>query len=273
MDRVAFLVEQTNEMLTCLLNPETLILRRTTGVRVRELSGSLLTGAQLSDDPLLFTGGGRTELELELLFDVHLSGSSVTTEDVRDLTGPLWNLSENIIGGSAYRQPPTVLFIWGRRWNIRGVIAAVSEHLDDFTAGGAPQRSWLKMRLLRAREVNAPPPDQLEQAALEVPLEELDLATELSEERLRYHPVVEGDRLDTIAFQYYGNPAYWRMLASFNNLSAPNRLVPGTLLTIPPAPGVVEQLLSIVETGAESARISYSSILRLPLFSPLREEL
>jgi len=274
LERVAFLVEQTNEMLTCLLNPETLVLRRTAGVRVRDSVSSLLTGAGLSDDPLLLTGGGRTELELELLFDVALSGSTVTSEDVRDLTGPLWNLSENTVGGDGYRQPPLVRFIWGRRWNIPGVIASVSEHLDDFTAEGSPRRSWLKMRMLRVRELNAPPLDQLNAVAVEVPLEELDLETELSEERLRYHSVIEGDRLDTIAFRYYGRASYWRLLATFNNLGAPNRLIPGTLISIPPAPVIIERVLSIVASGDEqTARLSFSSILRLPLLSPLREQL
>jgi hypothetical protein len=273
VERVAFLVEQTNEMLTCLLNPETLVLRRASGVRVRHSIGSLMTGAQLSDDPLLFTGGGRTELELELLFDVQLSGSTVTTEDVRDLTGPLWNLSENTVGTDAYRQPPLVRLIWGRRWNIPGTIASISEHLDDFTSDGSPRRSWLKMRMLRARELDGPMPEQLTPAAVAVPLEEIDLETELAEERLQYHVVIEGDRLDAIAFQYYGNPGYWRLLESFNNLDTPYALEPGSILNIPPAPSVVEQLLSLVETGAESARISFSSILRLPLFSPLREQL
>ncbi len=273
MDRVAFLVLQTNEMLTCLLNPETLVLRRSAGVRVRQSSASLLSGAQLSDDPVLLTGGGRTELELELLFDVTLSGSTVTTEDVRDLTGPLWNLAENTVGTDAYRVPPLVRLIWGRRWNIPGVISAISEHLDDFTAEGAPRRSWLKMRLLRVREINAPIPEAPAAAAVAVPLEEIDLETELAEENIRYHIVLEGDRLDAIAFQYYGSASYWRLLASFNGLDTPYALTPGMILSIPPAPSVVEQLLDMVETGAESARISFSSILRLPLFSPLREQL
>ncbi|MDX2161984.1 MAG: hypothetical protein SF162_11715 [bacterium] len=276
MERVAFLVEQTNEMLTCLLNPETLVLRRAAGVRVRESVGSLLTGAQLSDDPLLFTGGGRTELELELLFDVALSGSTVTAEDVRDLTGPLWNLSENTIGTESYRQPPLVRLIWGRRWNIPGVIASVSEHLDDFTADGAPRRSWLKMRMLRVRELNAPiadAPFTQQGLGIETPLDEIDIEAELAEENIRYHPVIEGDRLDALAFAFYGDPAYWRLLALFNDLDAPYALTPGLILNIPPAPYIVEQVLRMAETGVESARISFSSILRLPLFSPLREQL
>src|SRR4030067_1490373 len=95
MERAAFVIEDTNQRLECLLNPESLVVRRVAGVRSRASLGGKLTGARLAEDPLLYTGGGRTELELDLLFDVNLAGSSVASEDVRALTAPLWNLAEN----------------------------------------------------------------------------------------------------------------------------------------------------------------------------------
>src|SRR5438105_1692360 len=110
MERVAFLIEATSERIGCLLNPETLVLRRAAGVRPRRSAGGLLTGGQLTDDPLLYTGGGRTELELDLLFDTSLAGSTITTDDVRDLTGPFWALAENATGADGYGQPPLVRF-------------------------------------------------------------------------------------------------------------------------------------------------------------------
>ena len=72
-----------------------MVIRRNAGVRQRLTASGQLTGAGLADDPLLFTGGGRTELELDLLFDVSLAGSSYHSKDVRDMTRPLWNLAEN----------------------------------------------------------------------------------------------------------------------------------------------------------------------------------
>src|ERR1700694_1892821 len=109
MERVAFLLEETNERLGCLLNPESLVIRRVAGVLPRRSFGGQFTGMGLRDDPLLYTGGGRTELELNLLFDVSLAGSSMETSDVRDLTGPLWNLAENTrsaTGPNGSRRPP-----------------------------------------------------------------------------------------------------------------------------------------------------------------------
>ena len=66
MERVAFLIEETGQHITCLLNPETVVMTRTAGVEPRRSSGGRLTGSGLADDPLMFTGGGRTELKLDI---------------------------------------------------------------------------------------------------------------------------------------------------------------------------------------------------------------
>jgi Contractile injection system tube protein/LysM domain len=267
MERVAFLIEQTNERLSCLLNPETLTIRRTSGMHSRVSSGGQLTGVGLSDDPLLYTGGGRTELELDLLFDVTLLGSSVETEDVRTLTAPFWNLSENKGGG--YAQPPIVRFIWGKYWNIPGVISAIAERLDYFSQDGAPGRSWLRMRMVRVREPEVQPQaaPAIDEAALPS-LEEIN--TELAPEEVQYHEVSGSDRLDSIAAQYYGDPSYWRVLADFNGLSGPSDLQAGQVLLIPPAPQLVSYLMAGFEDSPDAAPVSFTSLLKLSPQSPLK---
>jgi hypothetical protein len=241
MERVAFLLEETNERLGCLLNPDSLVMRRVAGVLPRRSVGGQLTGVGLQDDPLLYTGGGRTELELNLLFDVSLAGSSIETRDVRDLTGPLWRLAENTRGINGYRQPPLVRFVWGKSWNIPGVVVAVAERLEQFTVDGTPQRSWLRMRLWRVSE------PQRETAAGGQPLQtqtfspaDLEVPPgSVPEDRVQTHVVSEGERLDEIASRYYPDqpaeaPALWRMLASFNNIQDPLHIPAGFSLRIPP---------------------------------------
>ena len=44
------------------------------------------------------------------------------------------------------------------------------------------------------------------------------------------------ERLDQIAYQHYGSPAYWRLLAQVNNIDNPLRLAPNQPLVIPPDP-------------------------------------
>jgi len=245
MERVAFLIEETGERIGCLLNPDTLVIRRAAGVQTRRSGGGQLTGAGLSDDPLLYTGGGKTELEIDLLFDVSLAGSTVTTEDVRDLTRPLLGLAENTSGREGYKRPPLVRFVWGKSWNIPGVVAAVAERYEQFTAEGAPQRSWLRMRLLRVSEpaTNAGVVAPLNDSTTSQPvLTELPEGLEIPEEQISVHEILGGDaddqaageRLDEIAAQQYGDPAYWRLLAAFNDLDDPMRIPAGTALRIPP---------------------------------------
>jgi hypothetical protein len=246
-------VEETNERLGCLLNPDSFVMRRVAGVLPRHSIGGQFTSAGLQDDPLLYTGGGRTELELHLLFDISLAGSSVETYDVRDLTGPLWNLAENTrsaSGSQGYRRPPLVRFVWGKSWNIPGIIVSIAERLEQFTADGAPQRSWLHMQLWR---VSAPLPETTldnsplrSQASLVQPTRtfspvDLEVSSDnVPEDRVQSHIVKTGERLDDIAASYYQGqstldaPSLWRMLASFNNLLDPLHLQPGSVLRIPP---------------------------------------
>ena len=154
MERVVFLVEESGERIACLLNPETFVVRRRAGVRTRRSVSGQLSGTAMADDPLIFTGGGRTELELDLLFDVSLMpiDAGVYTEDVRDLTAPLTGLAENLLDSEGYGRPPLVRFIWGRSWNVPGIITATAERLEDFTSEGAPRRSWIRLRLVRVMD-------------------------------------------------------------------------------------------------------------------------
>jgi hypothetical protein len=154
VERVAFLIEERNERLRCLLNPESLVIRRRAGIQPRRSIAGALTGAGLKDDPLLFTGGGTTEVNFDLLFDVSLAGSSIRGEDVRALTGPLWDLAENAESDANYARLPVVRFIWGKSWNIPGVVVSLAERLEHFTPEGIPRRSWLRMHFVRTSETS-----------------------------------------------------------------------------------------------------------------------
>jgi len=162
MERVTFLVQGNGERLSCLLNPEEVVMKRLAGIRPRRLDSGPLTGASLTDDPLIYTGGGSTEMQLDLLFDVNLSGSSLNADDVRQLTGPLVALAENRQPDRRpdYAAPSVVRFIWGKSWNLLGVISAVAERFESFSASGAPSRSWLRMRFLRVAEPISAPASQ-----------------------------------------------------------------------------------------------------------------
>lgn len=255
MERVSFLLEESGERLACLLNPESVVLRRRSGLRDRTLGGRPVTGRSAREDALLFTGGGRTELHLDLLFDVSVSGSSLETQNVRDLTRPLWELAENRgrgDGGEGGRDGvPQVRFVWGKTWSVPGVVEGVAERLERFDRQGVPRRSWLRMRLIRVSESPADrdgnPPE-----APRPPLRVEERGRSGRSERSQVHEIVGGgggggedgrvgatERLDQLAQRYYGNPAYWRVLALYNDVDDPLRLEAGRRLEVPP-PSVVE---------------------------------
>lgn len=75
MERVTFLVERTGDRIPCLLNPESLEVRRSAGIVRRRGAGGAIIGNPRTDDPLVATGGGVTEYELKLLFDVDILAS------------------------------------------------------------------------------------------------------------------------------------------------------------------------------------------------------
>lgn len=244
MERVAFIIEDTGQRLGCLLNPESLVLRRRAGVEPLRSVGGLVAGAELADDPLLLTGGGWTELTLDLLFDVSLAGSSIATDDVRELTGPLWELAENSMRGERHGRPPLARFVWGKAWNIPGVVTAVAERLEYFTAVGVPRRSWLRLRMLRVVEsatdavggaISAPalpeelpqqPPATLTEQAIS---HELTGGLPLADDQA---PIAE-ERLDELAFRYYGDASLWRLLAWVNGIADPLRLEAGERIDVP----------------------------------------
>jgi hypothetical protein len=245
MERVTFLLEETGARLSCLLNPESLVLRRMAGLRRRRSAGGVATGAQLSDDPLLHTGGGTTELTLDLLFDVSLVDPNSKVDDVRRLTGPLWDLAENFDRRGDYGRPPQMRFIWGKSWNIPGVVAAVAERLERFTSDGTPQRSWLRMRMLRTREkVERRPRKQPEFMLDRLATERLWLA-DFPADQVRQHVTMTEGRVDRptrhrasetlfqIAFRYYGDESWWVVIAAVNGISDPRKVPTRRSLKIP----------------------------------------
>lgn len=239
MERVAFLIEETNERIGCLLNPESLVIRRRAGVRARRSAGGLVTGADLADDQLLFAGGGNTELTMNLLFDVSLAGSSITAEDVRDLTGPFWRLAENSQLGGSYRSPPICRFVWGKSWQMPGLVTAVAERLEYFNPEGLPRRSFMRLLFRRVLEPAVPRPAA---GGLQRPAPGQAPGFPGAGERMESHELLGGERPDQIAYSSYRDPALSRALMAYNDIDDPLHIPAGTVLDLPPV-SELEELL------------------------------
>ncbi len=248
MERVAFLLERSGERISCLLNPENLEARRTAGVRTRAAGGGFLTGVARSEDPLIATGGGVTEYDLNLLFDVEVAregrpapateagNGPAEDDDVRALTRPLWDLTENAVAADGFAAPPTVRFIWGKSWNIPGVVLHVAERLERFNADGAPRRSWLSLRLRRVEDSDPrPAPARPVTPQFEAPS---DLDGGGGDQFPAVDMPVDNEglplkRLDQVADDGYGDPAFWPDVATYNDIDDPLNIPEGTTIVLP----------------------------------------
>ncbi|MDJ0313093.1 hypothetical protein [Arthrobacter sp. H35-D1] len=238
MERVAFLIEDTGEHFGALLNPETVLMSRTAGVEPHRSGGGRLAGAALADDPLLFTGGGHTELRMDLVFDVDLAPAHLSVSDVRQMTRHIWSLAENSTEVEQQRRPPSVRFVWGRAWNVPGVVTEVAERFDRFAPDGSPLRSWMRLVFVRvgqnpdeeggenyelaqrlpAVDLTAPPVGALEvigDGADEDLMEEDDGNSMVS------LPHVPPGELGILSWRAFGTPLQWKLLLGYNNIDNP----------------------------------------------------
>jgi len=243
MERVIFLIEDTNERISCMLNPQDsgrddsggLVMQRLSGV-TNEKSAATGSSGGMSDNPVSPYGLGETRLVLSLLFDVTLPGSSIMPSDVRELTGPLWKLTENTAGPDGERKLRRARFIWGKAWNIPVVVESLSERYERFTPDGTPQRSWMKLSLLRVGEEVRPTTKA--PVRLSSLLEAESLAAAKEDQSWGVHEKtggeVAGEGLWQLAYRYYGHPGSWRLIAWANDVINPLRVKAGTMLRIPP---------------------------------------
>ena len=216
MERLAFLLEDSQTWVRCLLNPEGIRMHREAGVHEPAREGLPILGSQLSDDPLLFGGGGRTLYDLQLLFDVSMARKALPDDDIRHLTAPVVSLAEN----SNDNEPPIVRLIWGKRWNIPGIVLHVAERYDHFNTSGIPRRSFMSMRFARI--------DESAVAMQQVSAEARNNYSHGKNGGKNNGKSTSGttvhtgtSRLDQIASSSTGNPRNWRAIAAANNIANP----------------------------------------------------
>jgi phage tail protein X len=250
MERVTFIVSSSGERISCWLNPEHLVQRRAAGVRRPWAGSGPVTGGLLTDDVLLHTGGGRTEIDLDLLFDTQLQnegvamGAAVAT-DVRMITKQLWDLAENNTDRRDTARLDTMRVLWGKAFSYLVVVLSVAERLERFDESGTPSRSFLRLRLRRVPDPAPPPvdavtsglPSNAEQAAMAESAQPREFHIGLGAEVAEDGTLIGGERLDDLASRHYGNrPGLWRLIAEANGLDDAPFAPAGVPLIIPEAP-------------------------------------
>ena len=240
MERVAFLVERTGQRIDCLLNPEKVIFRRQSGVKRRTLLGHPIGDAAWSDDLLVTGGGGLTELQLDLLFDTSLLPSSAPVTDAQQLTAPFRELTEQAVDARGLRESRLARFVWGKTWNMLGLVTAISERFECFLPDGSPQRCWMRLCFLRVPEPGAAggnTPQEVVRAGDELPAQSVSgqvlfapaaPATETGDAEAR-GPV----RMDQVAYELSGRASAWREVAAASGIDDPTAVPAGTRFRAP----------------------------------------
>jgi nucleoid-associated protein YgaU len=162
----------------------------------------------LGSSLLQFVKGSAQTLTMELFFDTTDEGV-----DVRVFTGLILNLTSL---NSETHAPPRLLFVWGSLV-FPCVLESVTQKFDYFNALGMPLRARLSVSLKGN--------DTLQDLLGGIQL--------LSADRTKQWLFKEGDTLQKIAAQEYGDPRQWRPIAIANNIDNPLTIPTGRSLKIP----------------------------------------
>jgi nucleoid-associated protein YgaU len=168
-----------------------------------------------------FMSGEAPRLKMTLFFDT----TSVGHMDVRYYTDLLVALTimNPLTKLMGFERPPLCKFIWGMfsaslTMAFTAYIPSVDITFSMFLPDGTPVRAEAEIEMIAVSSM--------------LPFQN---PTSRSEARSIW-VVTEGQTLDWIASQNYGDPAHWRHIAKTNNLMNPKDLRPGQILKLTPLP-------------------------------------
>jgi nucleoid-associated protein YgaU len=118
-------------------------------------------------------------------------------------------------------QPPKVEFRWGTMWSFKAVVAQISQKFSMFLPDGTPVRATLDVTFKQVEDEGLYPKQN---------------PTSGGVPGHRSHTLKEGETLDWIAAQEYGQASHWRYIAEVNRIDNPQKLRPGTVISLPPLP-------------------------------------
>jgi hypothetical protein len=172
-----------------------------------------------------FGGGNARQLTVELLFDSSPDG------DVSTATDQLFLMMEVDAGlgtaGKADARPPKLQLSWGKYNSFPACCTSLNVQFTMFRPDGVPTRATASLTLLQAEEDK-----RTGRGSVARPQN----PTTRSDVQLRAHVVRDGDTLQSIAYEQYGDPTRWRHIAKQNGIDDPLRLTRGRSLSIPLEP-------------------------------------
>jgi hypothetical protein len=197
----------------CLFNPTNYTISKTNIWNASPVKG-------VNVPPVEFGGGNPRQLHLNILLDVSLLGPG---HNVRSLTDQLFGMMEVPSGGvsgglDSNADPPGLTFRWGSVGTFKAVCESLSIAFVLFDSTGEPLRAQVDLALKEAEDTTAQPAQNPTTRAIR---------------GLRVHQIQDGDTLQAIAYNTYGDPARWRDIADINGIDNPFELKRGTHINLP----------------------------------------
>jgi nucleoid-associated protein YgaU len=201
-------------------NPKELTIAKSAKWERKPAKGSKAAG------PPEFNGAEPCKLTLELFFDATDTMDGSVVASVEKLFALCVPTDDSL--QQKKPMPPLVVLHWGKVTSFAAFVTSVQAKYTLFTSGGTPIRATCTVAL---EEMPGDPLGQNPTSGA--------LATRA------VHTLVSGDSLASIAYREYGDPALWRLLATFNDIDDPMRLRPGAAVLVP----AVEELLAPALAG------------------------
>ena len=207
----AYLVNlETGEEIQCLFNPNEYSISKSNNWKEKS--------TRRGNVPRLeFTGGGPTELKLDLFFDTYEKGGSA-----RDYVKDIISLTQISQSGSGDPEPPRCMFSWGTNFEFEAVITNISARFTLFRSDGTPVRATVSLTLKECKDPG---------------VQKRQNPTSQGTTGHKVWVVRPGDTINGIAAAEYGDPTVWRVIADANDLDNPMDLQPGQILVLEPLVG------------------------------------
>lgn len=199
----------TPHEIECMFNPTEYRLTQTLSVTRNQ------TPAKSGGTPQ-FAGTNAMTLTTQLFFDDFASLQGDVTPKITTLLS--WTHPTR--SSQATRPcPPLVSFKWGGNPQLdkfSGYLRSVVVNYTIFRKDGTPVQAKVDISIEGQTELIGP-----------------QNPTSHSIDSRRVHTMIDGDTLQSVAYQELGNPAYWRAIADLNGIDDPLRVAAGTALLIP----------------------------------------
>jgi len=126
--------------------------------------------------------------------------------------------------GAGDAVPPLVTFQWGEMIPFKAACTSLTVAFQLFEPNGSPIRADVKLALTQAATATSASSNSKNKK---------QNPTTRSSGGLGVHVVKDGDTLQSLAHQIYGDPNRWRLIAEANGVDNPLHLRRGTALNLP----------------------------------------